>query len=368
MIEAIGVILFIYLIFNVILIVGLRKVESSISSEIELPKITVLVAFRNEANNLPDLLQNLSRIQYPDKQLEIILVNDHSTDDSYSVVENHKLFDTDSVRLISLDQESGKKSAIVKGITEANSELILTTDADCSFNELWVKTMVKKIIASEARMVLGAVKIENGGNFIQNLQALDLSILMGITKSTAALHSPILSNAANCLFYREDFLNLAPYKSNYKVSSGDDIFFLHAMKINNRKIVFNSEPKSLVLTKGKSSLLGFIEQRVRWASKSRYYKDSTTLIFGAWLMVFNVLFSFAFIWALINIRFLPFLFGALIIKWIIELMFLQSIPTHLKPQNFVVKSLLFSFVYPVYSVGIALLSLFYKPQWKGRKI
>jgi len=65
---------------------------------------------------------------------------------------------------------------------------------------------------------------------------------------------------------------------------------------------------------------------------------------------------------------LKFLIGCFMFKWVLDLLLVQQLPFFLRPLSMVKWTFILSILYPLYSVGIALLSLFYRPQWKGRKI
>ncbi len=103
--------------------------------------VTVVVAARNEAGNIEPLLESLARQDYPHDLLEIIIVNDNSTDRTPIVVsgfiERNRLQSGLRMRLI-YNPFSGKKRAIRYGIEKASGELILTTDADCTVGPGWV--------------------------------------------------------------------------------------------------------------------------------------------------------------------------------------------------------------------------------------
>ncbi len=92
-------------------------------------KISIIIPARNEEENIGTLLAALQQQTYPANLLEIIVVDDHSTDGTVKVVQQFS-----SVRLLQLKEDninSYKKKAIETGIAAATGELIVTTDADC---------------------------------------------------------------------------------------------------------------------------------------------------------------------------------------------------------------------------------------------
>src|ERR1051325_6616279 len=97
-------------------------------------KVTVIIPARDEKDNILQCLGSLARQTYPAELLEIIVVNDHSTDNTEELVRN---FSAVNVTLINLSEYTGgmrlnsyKKKAIEVAIAASSGELIVTTDAD----------------------------------------------------------------------------------------------------------------------------------------------------------------------------------------------------------------------------------------------
>jgi len=104
--------------------------------------VSVIIAFRNEAKNLNALLNSLVNQNMPESLHEIILVNDHSEDDSTQIIkpfiEQYK-----NLKLIEPGNGfTGKKAAIRKGISLAKGTFIVTTDADCIVKPDWLRTLI----------------------------------------------------------------------------------------------------------------------------------------------------------------------------------------------------------------------------------
>jgi glycosyltransferase involved in cell wall biosynthesis len=127
--------------------------------------ISVLVAARNEALNLPYLLRDLAKQRYPKALLEVIIINDHSTDDTVFQIENLRNELDFPVHIIHLEEFDvrGKKNAIKIGVRKAQGELIVCTDADCRVGEFWVLGMQQLYKGQNAKLISGGVTfIPNG--------------------------------------------------------------------------------------------------------------------------------------------------------------------------------------------------------------
>jgi glycosyltransferase involved in cell wall biosynthesis len=128
--------------------------------------ISVLVAARNEALNLPYLLRDLAKQRYPKALLEVIIINDHSTDDTVFQIENLREELDFPVHIIHLEEFElrGKKNAIKIGVRQAQGELIVCTDADCRVGEFWywecnsyTKAKMQSLSVVELRLYLMVV-------------------------------------------------------------------------------------------------------------------------------------------------------------------------------------------------------------------
>ena len=138
-------ILLIYSLLLLLFFIGWIQPEKVIPAKPDSSRfISVVVAYRNEEENIGLLLDDLIGQNYPDNQYEIILVNDHSEDRSAEIVEN--CISKSSTRIVCLnlpDQLSGKKDALDLGIKSSKGEYILTTDADCRVSDNWINSFVQ---------------------------------------------------------------------------------------------------------------------------------------------------------------------------------------------------------------------------------
>ncbi|MBO9572772.1 MAG: glycosyltransferase, partial [Chitinophagaceae bacterium] len=138
-------------------------------------RASVIVAVRNEERNIGKLLDCLVAQNYP--SYEIIIVDDHSTDNTVNIVKEYP-----SVKIISLPENIyGKKNAIKEGIKNSTGELIITTDADCTMQPLWINTVVSFHHFSDAKFIAAPVNMKPGRSILSIFQSLDFLTLQGIT-------------------------------------------------------------------------------------------------------------------------------------------------------------------------------------------
>jgi len=332
--------------------------------------VSVVIAYRNEVGNLPQLIKEIGAQSIAKSDFELILVNDHSNDGSSEVVKKAIERSELAIRHFDLKEKQGKKAAITLGVMKAKFDIILCTDADCGLNPRWMETMLQSFENKETKMVLAAVQLTGSKGWFQKLQAVEFSSLMAITLLTTRRNRPIISNGANYAFRKTAFEISEAYVGNSAINTGDDVFLLHSFKRKFGKecVVFSEKENSVVRTKVKKTYSSFLNQRIRWASKSKSYKDFDTVKMGGIIFLANLAVLGVFVGALFQYFSLEFFLGCFLFKWILDLLLLQQLPLFLRPKSIVKGTFLLSMLYPFYSVGIALLSLFHRPQWKGRKI
>ena len=167
----------IYLLFSLFIISGLfRHNTLPISNSGTLPFVSVIIAARNEEDNIPSLIDDLINQEYPLGKFEIIIVNDRSSDSTQNILieasENYSF-----IKNIKIDKKSKemtpKKHAIDIGIKESKGEIILATDADCRVGSLWVASMTYSLINKNG-IIIGYSEIDDKKrNFFEKYQKID---------------------------------------------------------------------------------------------------------------------------------------------------------------------------------------------------
>ncbi|GGE37618.1 glycosyl transferase [Psychroflexus planctonicus] len=315
----IGFIFLIYLLTLSVLLFSLMSIKSEeTSSTHSAINFSIIVAFRNEENNLSNFVQSLKSIQYPTSQFEIILINDHSTDAS---VERIQAFvDANAhVQLLYLNQkQTGKKAALQVGIDAAQFNYIITTDADCFVPENWLYTYSKKIQQTNAAAIIGSVGVTHTKTFLTRFQYYDLMALQAVGFAFANLNKPILCNGANFCYQKAAFLKVNGFQGNEKQPSGDDVLLLQKFVAAHLKIDFLIHQDNLVLTKAISELTPFVQQRKRWFYKTRHTSSILQKAMGLLLLTTNFSLLGLLIWSIFDISHIINLIVLLIVKLTID--------------------------------------------------
>lgn len=258
---------------------------------------SVVVAARNEAQRIGPLLDALSRQDFGDHlqgHWEVVIVDDESTDGTAALVEDFaKEHPELNIRLIRRNGSDSlgrhKKGAIALGVTQAQGEGILVTDADCVPGSGWCKAMMSCLDwQPSVEFVAGPVRLYPCSTVWLQSQAVEFMSLNAIAASSIALGQPIISNGGNMAFRRSTFLNLNPYEGNMKHPGGDDDLLMHRVvqAFGPSAVTFCPDPRSRVDTPPVGHLRDFLQQRIRWISKQGAYPDPwvSGILKAVWFM------------------------------------------------------------------------------------
>ena len=162
-----------YLVFLSILYAGLKRLPKKQEKIIQSEFVSVIIPFRNESQNILASLESISAQDYPADKFEVIYVNDVSNDDSYEKLMCADKPDNFKVLSIS-DHSQGrayKKKAVSLGIENAKGEIIVTTDADCLHDKIWLSSLLSQF-DNETGFVSGPVRFVPEYNLFSKEQAL----------------------------------------------------------------------------------------------------------------------------------------------------------------------------------------------------
>ncbi|MCX6280408.1 MAG: glycosyltransferase [Bacteroidetes bacterium] len=255
-------------------------------------KISVVLPVRNEARVITFCLDDLALQDYPADFFEIIVSDDLSEDYTSEKV-RHWIYEHPSLRVTLLQadkissENAGKKKAIERAIAVATGDIILATDADTVHGTSWISAMARSFRNPSVSMVLGPVGFTGEKGLFQNIQVLEFLGIMGVTAGSANLCFPLMCNGANLAYRKEAFLETGGYTGNRVFNSGDDQFLMMNFRkqLGGGSLVFLKDRNAITLTSPSITWNDFWEQRLRWVSKSRAYRDpwvilSGTLTFG----------------------------------------------------------------------------------------
>jgi biofilm PGA synthesis N-glycosyltransferase PgaC len=370
-------IILIYAVLILALYIGWQKTkEFHLQGLPAITKFSIIIPFRNEAENLPELLYSLSNLDYPKSLFEIIMVNDESEDKSVALCLQFKRSNpTLNLTVLNTHRKtnSPKKDALTTAINSARFGYIITTDADCAVPTSWLQAFNEKIIETNADLIAGPVSffaayssIEKFLNYLAAFQELDFMSLQAVGIGGFGLNSPFICNAANMCYKKESFQKVDGFKGNLNISSGDDVFLLQKFTELNYPVTFLKTEKAIVYTKPQASLKDLFSQRIRWAAKTSAYKSMFAKLIGLSVLMMNL--SLVLLFALTPFDLVPYqilLFG-FFTKFLVDLNLLYVSADFFSKKILLSHYLWSSIMYPFFTTIVGFLSLFKGFNWKGR--
>lgn len=332
--------------------------------------VSILIAARNEEDKIGLTIEDILAQHYPKELIELIVIDDHSTDRTADIVSGYS---ASGVKLIKLNEDkplnSYKKKAISEAINLAKGELIITTDADCRMHDKWLSTIVSCYEKNDFKLISSPVVFFEEKNFFERLQTLEFLYLIGLGAATIGNKKPSTCNGANLAYKKSVFHELKGFQGIDDLASGDDELFLHKVASKYPDgIGFCKSYDALVYTHAKPNLTEFIRQRKRWASKSTRYKDKKIVVLGVSIWLFNLLLVLNASMGFFNKSYWYVLAVVLIMKCLAELFFLSPITGFVKRTQLLWLLPVLTCMHPIYIIYIGVAGNSGKYVWKGRLV
>ncbi len=416
----------------------LRYLEGWIALPIFKPKekkpttpLSILIPARNEADNILHCLNAILAQGYPSDLLEIIVIDDHSTDNTADLVKqlaqpracwgfafepNAAKFCSErgatiehsrsyvneaqrsagqnlasagqkvnsqqapNIHLIHLadfveknSTQSFKKKAIEIAVGQATGTLIVTTDADCTMGKNWLKLLVAYYEEHGSAFIAAPVIFYDEKNVFQRFQALDFVSMMGVTGAGIHRKFQHLCNGANLAYERAAFYEVNGFEGIDQLASGDDLMLIQKMaKRFPDRIGFIKNPDAATFTTPKRTLQSFMSQRIRWATKTIAYPDFKVTMTWALVWLFCVSIPISLLLAFfLGIKMLWFGLAQLLVKIIIDYIFLRKVAIDLCRKDLVSLPVYLPSIFMelTYIIVIGALGNIIKNyEWKGRRV
>lgn len=328
--------------------------------------ISIIVVVREEAMHIRNLLNDLGKQDFRLEGYEVIVVDDHSSDQTADIVMEMKNALPFKLRLIKLEKGFGKKAGLEEGIKVAAGEIILVTDGDCSLPSSWVSSMFSCFSRKKAVFVSGPVTFSAEEGMFQKMQTVEFASLVGSGAALLESGWPGMCNAANMGFRKKVFEEVGGYNRNRHIPSGDDEFLLQAIyQFYPQQVFYLKSPKAVVRTRAQGSYAAFYQQRKRWAGKWKLHAKPALS-----LTALAVFFFYAS-WLLLSLAMLAkglllYFFVAALLKFASEYLFLRSVLQSFNKKTRWFPFIVLQLIYPFYVLFFGLAVNFGSFTWKGR--
>ena len=283
-----------YFIQAIILSIGSKKTFPKIGEE-EIPTATVIVAARDEEDNILDCLVSLNALEYPNDKLEIIIVDDDSEDSTESVIKKY-ISDKPKFKLIKPEKDFGdtigKARAIANAIEIAKGEIILTTDADCIVSSTWAKTLAS-YYKEDVSMVCGYTN-QKANSLFEAVQDMDFIFLLTVGGGAINMGKPLSAIGNNMSYRKSAYLEVGGYEKIPFTVTEDFQLLMAINNLKKKKIIFPADPDALVTSEPCPNLKTLFLQKRRWAVGGMKSRLDNLLMISTpiWVSLFYFLIPF----------------------------------------------------------------------------
>lgn len=330
-----------------------KKAENLNQSEhsADLPPLSVIVAARNEEDNLRAHLQHWMEQDYPN--FELILVNDCSSDDSWVYLEEQRNR-YPNLKIVTLYEEpnhpKGKKFALTMGIKAAAQEHLVFIDADCiPASKNWLRYMASGYYKKK-EIVLGFGGFTQKSGMLNKFQQFETVQTALNYLSFANGGNPYMGVGRNLSYKKDMFFNKKGFIKHINHPSGDDDLFVNQNSTRkNTSIRFH--PESFTISEPKATWSDWKRQKVRHVSSSKFYKGKHKIALfwnaAALYLLLTATIGAAFLLWPLDMELFYTVIGVgaflLLLRWIS----IGLAAKKLKSNNFVVMLPLIDLVFPI---------------------
>ncbi len=329
-------------------------------------KVSVLIAARNEEKNIERLLKSLYNQSFEKELFEVIIIDDHSDDDTFSIIENFsKTYKDFNLKVFNANNE-GKKLAISQALHLAENELVLVTDADCVLKTSWIESIVNFYKEKRCKMILAPVLLSPAETFFEKIQILEHLSLIGSTAGSAEIGFPVMCNGANMAYERTAALECEKFRKDFNIASGDDMFLMEQFSKNygHKNVRFLLSKSAVVETKTCKTVSEFFRQRRRWVSKTKSYTSWKIIATALTVLFFNLSIVSLFVSAFFIPALWSLYFLLTLLKFFIDFPLLKNITSFMNQGSLLKWTLPLEFIYPFYVVFTAISGMLINVKWK----
>lgn len=274
--------------------------KSSDKLDQDLKPLSVVIAARNEAENLKQFLPKIFEQDYPN--FEVVVVNDRSWDGTADLLKEFSLL-YPNLKIVTIAEGekfiAGKKFAVSMGIKAAKNEWLVFTDADCEpSSDQWLKEMSTPN-DENVEILLGYSPYFKSFGLLNALIRYETFFTAVNYLSFALKGNPYMGVGRNLAYKKSLFFKGKGFAAHMHISSGDDDLFVNA-NANSINTGICMDKDAQVWSIPKDSWSAYFKQKKRHGSAGKLYKSK-----HKWILSLQIVFQVVFYASLLFLAFLP---------------------------------------------------------------
>jgi len=224
----------------------------------DLPTVSVIVPCYNEGVVIESAIRSLLNLQYP--AVEIVVVDDGSTDDTYALAKRYEgVHDKSTVRVLR-QRNAGKGNALNRGILASHGDLVVCVDSDSRLEPASLLYAVPHFRDPKVGAVAGNVKVVNRHNLLTKMQALEYIEGLNMVRRSQGYFSAVNVIPGPLGMFRRSVLDEVDYYDDDTFAEDCDI----TIKILSHGWKIQYEPYAITWTEAPEKVRDFFRQRYRW--------------------------------------------------------------------------------------------------------
>lgn len=222
----------------------------------ELPPVSIIVPAWNEEAGIGKTLDSLLKLKYPKDRLEIIVVNDCSTDGTRRIAESYR---KKGVIVVSNKQNIGAAATLNKGVRLAKGELVGRVDADSSVDSDSLRSMIHHFEDEKTAAVITNLKADRPKKFLERLQRLEYIYAAFYRRLMASINTLYITPGVLSLYRKSVLKKVGGFDEK---SITED--FEMAMRLHYHGYRLASELSAVTYTTVPPTPKDLWSQRIRW--------------------------------------------------------------------------------------------------------
>jgi N-acetylglucosaminyltransferase len=232
------------------------------------PTVTIVVPLFNEGPSIYDTIKSFGMLEYPQAKLEVIVVDDRSTDDSYYWA-SKAAGEMPNVRVLRNPVNVGKRKGINAAVRASTAEIILSVDSDVLVFPSALRELVARFTTPEIAAVGGRIHVSNPNqNWLTKLQTIKYYFGQEHLKNLERALDQVMCLSGCLTAYRRSVLvELEPVLEDRNllgvpIKYGEDRFLTHQIVKHGYKTRMTMD--AFCFTKAAPNLRAYFNQQLRW--------------------------------------------------------------------------------------------------------
>lgn len=353
-----GIILTILFLIGVIIVLILFLKKDELDESLHSSKVSILIAARDEEDNIIDCLKSISKLDY--SNYEVWIGNDKSTDNTQQLIEDF-IKDKENYHLLNVESNlgtaRGKANVLAQLSHKANGDYFFITDADIEVHPNWIQKMLSSFDKNTG--IVSGFTIAKDSGLFSRMQRIDWAYAMGMVKVVSDFGKPIVGIGNNMAVTKEAYFSTGGYEDlPFSIVEDYQLF----TEITNRGYGFRNllHPDVTSSSKPIDSFLELLHQRKRWMRGAFRLPFTILIILFLQAAYYSLAVILCFIKPMVGLN-------MIVLKVFIQSIFIKSVMNNIGHKV----SFFYLILFEIYQLILSTSSLIFyfipvKIKWKGR--